>query len=86
MTVDRVREKITAVSLFLTLWETKFLRISDFMLLVSQNSNSLANKSCNKPYKFEASKAKPKSSPSKINKNMFRSSVKLPDTRARGKI
>ena len=32
MTVPRVSEKMTAVNLFLTLWDTKFLRINDFML------------------------------------------------------
>jgi len=86
ITVPRVIEKMSAVSLLRVLCAIKFFPIKFFMLLDSQKRNSLTIIHCRMPYRFEARSVSPDRSPTINRKKMFRISLKLPEIRAKGRM
>jgi len=86
ITVPKVNEKISAVSLLRVLCAIKFLPIKIFMLLDSQKRSIRTMSHCRMPYRFEARSVSPDRSPTISRKKMFRISLKLPEIRARGRM
>jgi hypothetical protein len=72
----KASEYIIDVSLFLSLWATRFLRRRPFMLVFSQNKNILLKSHSRMPCKLKARILSPTIRPTKIRKNIFSSNEK----------